>query len=316
MDVKDRIYITEENTLTNIDIEAAFGIRITKDSYSKLFAFPKRKEPPHNDWQDEDGIDVDLSEVVFEPRNITLSFAAGKNADLDGFFELLMSPGYKIFVFNFFQMELKLRYKAEQERKIYKAGDTFAVQFIDDFPLQMMEIDEVYLASEDGYFIITEDEEMFIDLIPEYFANINIPIQPQYDINSANTIVENGLHLKRFGIGVEKWSKDSFIQNPALKEQLTITSKHWDGQKYNVDIVKRDSQKATLSCCMVTNTRLELMMAYGYFFSFIVENGLLNLTVSGKTYTCYYQSMGDVKLYYDNSIFALRFGLNFVLLNE
>ena len=51
-----------------------FGVWVTRGGYSGLIAFPALKEPEANDWPEEDGVEVDLSDPKLEEKEITVSF--------------------------------------------------------------------------------------------------------------------------------------------------------------------------------------------------------------------------------------------------
>ena len=53
-----------------IDGESAlgrFGVRVTRGGYNGLLAYPSLREPEANDWPEEDGIEVDLTDPKLEP---------------------------------------------------------------------------------------------------------------------------------------------------------------------------------------------------------------------------------------------------------
>lgn len=60
--------------IDGISICNRFGVWVTKGGYNGLLAFPAMKEPESNDWPEEDGIEVDLSDPKLEPKEATISF--------------------------------------------------------------------------------------------------------------------------------------------------------------------------------------------------------------------------------------------------
>lgn len=48
--------------IDGIDIYDEFGVIVEGDGYDELLSFPSLKEPDKNDWPEENGIEVDLSE--------------------------------------------------------------------------------------------------------------------------------------------------------------------------------------------------------------------------------------------------------------
>ena len=60
--MNNNLYIDDLNVL------GRFGCRVTRGGYNDLLAFPAMKEPEKNDWPEEDGIEVDLSDPKLQPR--------------------------------------------------------------------------------------------------------------------------------------------------------------------------------------------------------------------------------------------------------
>ena len=54
--------MTETIYIDDIDIYARYGVVITSGGYDGLLAFPALKDPEANDWPEEDGVEVDLSD--------------------------------------------------------------------------------------------------------------------------------------------------------------------------------------------------------------------------------------------------------------
>ena len=65
--------------IDGISICNRFGVWVTKGGYNGLLAFPAMKEPESNDWPEEDGIEVDLSDPKLEPKEAAVSFLSDTN---------------------------------------------------------------------------------------------------------------------------------------------------------------------------------------------------------------------------------------------
>ena len=65
--------------IDNLNVLGRFGCRITRGGYNDLLAFPAMKEPEKNDWPEEDGIEVDLSDPKLQSREIAISFLSDSN---------------------------------------------------------------------------------------------------------------------------------------------------------------------------------------------------------------------------------------------
>ena len=90
----DKIYID------SIDIYAQYGAFVSEGGYNELIAYPSLKSVKSNDWQEEDGIEADLSEPVLDTKEFSMKFVfTGKNYRLGGFIELLSDKAYHTFNF-------------------------------------------------------------------------------------------------------------------------------------------------------------------------------------------------------------------------
>ena len=59
--------------IDGIDIDQ-LGMLIVKGGDDDFLTFPERREPTRNDWFEHDGLDVDLTEVYFRDRKLTVKF--------------------------------------------------------------------------------------------------------------------------------------------------------------------------------------------------------------------------------------------------
>jgi len=87
--------------LDNIDLKKGFGT-VVSSGRETLLAFPEVKEPFSHNWNDDNGIDVDVeSEPFFQPRNISLNVWILASSDQEfwsnyrGLFALLRKPGLR-----------------------------------------------------------------------------------------------------------------------------------------------------------------------------------------------------------------------------
>ena len=103
--------------LDGVDMYSTYGAAILKGSYNSLFAYPTAKEPLQNDWFEHDGLDVDLSERVFDPLSVNIQFVVVSKvsvADLvakrDALNTALRASGYRSLFILGMQNTLSLRY--------------------------------------------------------------------------------------------------------------------------------------------------------------------------------------------------------------
>ena len=59
------------------DAYLQYGVYVTSGGFNELVAFPPLKSVDSNDWQEEDGVEADLSAPVLNTREIQVKFAFG-----------------------------------------------------------------------------------------------------------------------------------------------------------------------------------------------------------------------------------------------
>ena len=58
------------------DMYLRFGAVFISGGYDDILTFPALKDPDKNDWPEEDGVEVDLSDPKLSSKEITLDFFA------------------------------------------------------------------------------------------------------------------------------------------------------------------------------------------------------------------------------------------------
>ena len=72
------------------DAYLQYGVYVTSGGYNELVAFPPLKSVESNDWQEEDGVEADLSAPVLNTREVQVKFAfSGLFSRFCAFIELL-----------------------------------------------------------------------------------------------------------------------------------------------------------------------------------------------------------------------------------
>lgn len=115
----------------------SFGVIMLEGSAENLVKFPPLEEPPTNEWDDEDGIEVDLNEPALKPREITLSFATNrKTANVPAFLNHIIQTSINTIQVTELGITRKLRYQscARLEGEPSRVR-WFDVSFIEDKPM-------------------------------------------------------------------------------------------------------------------------------------------------------------------------------------
>ena len=150
------------------DLFLVYGVIVEK-GMDDLLKIPDRKDSIEHDWKDENGLDVDLSRVFFEAREVSLQCAILADTDADffnkytGFIAMLAQPDLRrlevsslsrsFYVFykscTSWVRETKVRGRGEGE----KIGFKFTITFIEKNPT--IDSSNVFMITDDNMFMIT-----------------------------------------------------------------------------------------------------------------------------------------------------------------
>ena len=122
--------------IDGISICNRFGVWVTKGGYNGLLAFPAMKEPESNDWPEEDGIEVDLSDPKLEPKEAAVSFLSDTNDGATDLVAYLSGPGYHCVRIPSLGREWQLRLSVHPANKVYPLATAFSLKFVEDNPVR------------------------------------------------------------------------------------------------------------------------------------------------------------------------------------
>ncbi len=81
-----------------VDVAAVYGVAIANGGLNSVVSWPPLKTPPSNDWQEFDGLELDLSAPVLNVQDISLPFVAvGMFARPSAFIAMLTEGSYHRF---------------------------------------------------------------------------------------------------------------------------------------------------------------------------------------------------------------------------
>ena len=194
-------------TVNGINAAERFGVRLAKGAYVKLMQWAALKSPDTNDWAEEDGIEVDLTEPMLDTRNLTLNFAGVNQPDeagmtsYDNFIDYLqINKAY--FLFDFYEIGLQFTLRATDNSLSAYNGkfQLFTVTFADDYP------------------------EKLIEEFSEY------PLMP---IEKESGYQIDGKDLCEFGVTILSGTRLSIEKAPNFKKRLTWNYKNFAGAVYD-----------------------------------------------------------------------------------
>lgn len=267
--------------IDDTDIFKAYDLGITSKGFSDLFLFPSLVTPEYNDWAEEDGIEVDLSNPVVHDKSVNIQFASVSkdNVLVDSFLNFLGQTGYRKFRIESLGRDWNLRVALEQSRNVYRNGQIFSIQFKDDNPINMLSE-----TAKAGH-------------------GLNFPMsKSKYSID--------GVRFDEYGIIVSNGKKSVFAM-PKVKETLSAKSNYSNGVRYDTGIVRYAAKDVTLDCWLVCDTIDRFWQNYSAFFSDLIQPNerILGVEYIDDEFKCFYKSMSNPSFFRNSRYTALKFTL-------
>ena len=263
--------------IDEIDIFTEYGIGITEGGFNDLFMYYAMKDPDFNDWPEYDGIEVDLLDPKLKAKSASIEFASKtkNNENIDEFLAFIASTGYHTLKIKSLNREWKLRLQKESNRSVYFNGQTFSVQFIDDFPTR------------------------------------NKGLRSGYPFSLQSPDKLDGVSFDKYGIIVES-AKESVYAIPDTKANLTFNSKAIDGVRYDTGITRFKEKEVTFKCCLLSDSIDRFWNNYDAFFYDLIQPNERILEadyVFNEQFKCFYRNTSNPKLIRNGQYVALKFDL-------
>lgn len=255
---------------------ADFGAMIIRGGDNDFLLMPERKVPPQNNWYEYDGLDVDLSEIYFNARNLSVGFYISARSSLEYQYNLnelykLISAGYIDLYSREFDKTFNLRYinvpEYNHKGGFYKQGakgGDFTIAFSMDAPTQLFTRPD----------ILTPVSTM------------------RY---SPSGILLNDIDLADFGIIVNE-CYSSMLTLPAVKAPLTRSFAKRSGLlAYPSSTPTFEAKENVIKCTMAAPTRAEFYRNYDALFNNLCKTGEISIESYLGVAACYYMKMEDFK---------------------
>lgn len=251
-------------SIDGVNVGERYGVFISKGGYNNILCFPAMKAPDQNDWSEEDGVEVDLSDPHLEALTAEITFVvSGERAFVGDFVEFVTSPGRHAFRIESLKRTWVVRVVTNQEIKDYRGSNvtSFSLQFSVDRPILPAGI-----GSPAG-------------------GGLEIPVSA-YEID--------GISLEQFGIFIES-GRDEVLKMPSIKKTLTSSYRTKDGIEYDADLVKFSSKDVSLKGCFIASDITRFWSCYDAFFGSLIQPGMRSLFVDymGEEYPCFYKTSKD-----------------------
>lgn len=259
-----RFYIDGKDAFTE------YGIYVQEGGYNELVAFPPLKAVTSNDWQEEDGIEPDLSEPTLNTKEFSLKIVlSGMDYRWGGFIERLSDKAYHTFDFREIGRTYRLRLVSNPNTDLATHLGFITIKLADDFPL-------------DGY---TYKE-------PES----TVPGSDYYELD--------GKPFSVYGVHVLEGTLNEIEKSPNVKTSLLRNINKLNGAFYDGEKVTYKAKDVKINCLMKAASLTELWRNYNALLYDLVrpEQRLLYSDETGYEYPCHYKSCSVSEFYASDKI--------------
>ena len=247
---------------------ATLGVFIERGGSDDFLSFPDRRTPDQNDWPEHDGLEVDLSDLSFDAKKVTVNYVMTANdettfkSNLNAFEKLHFAPGCRSVFVKEFNRRFILRFtgfgnylhKGGLYMRAKKIGK-IATEYVMDDPLQF------------------------------FTSAIHTPITTRTVLSQ---ITLNDIDLSRFGIVV----RDIYSTALQLRSAKPVLER-----KITDAVPKHQARQIAIECSMLANSVLEFMTNWTALFNNICTTSAIQLgiTRTGAMIQCYYSKMTNFK---------------------
>lgn len=256
-----------------------FGVWVTKGGYKDLLTFPALADPDKNDWPEEDGIEVDLSEPHLQEKEITISFlASNPGIDAADFIAYISTPGYHTLRVPSLGREWRLRLSTQTANKVYPSAREFSLKFVEDIPLRPS------VALPDPGLIIRDCG---------------------YELD--------GVSFADYGVIVDV-ARDELLKSPSAKQNLSRKVRTADGQIYDAEHLVFSSKETTFKCHLKAVSMSTFWKCYDAFFAALIqpEERKLYVDFTGEEYPCFYKKSSGFRILSLSGPVLVEFSLTLV----
>lgn len=219
------------------DVYKQYGVYVPDDGWASLVAYPPLKSFEQNDWNEEDGIEADLSEPVLNSREINLTFAiSGVFSRYNDFIERLSDGAYHVFDCVVIGRKYTLRLISQSNRDYTVTLGRETLRFADDFPF------------------------------PDYKYKQPLSSVPECDDYSVD-----GVQTTNYGIRVLQGSFAEILKTAAVKQNMLRNIRTQSGVIYDGKHVWYKAKDVKLNCILRADTLTELWRNYDAFLFDLIQ---------------------------------------------
>lgn len=265
------------------DAYSIYGVYVEDRGWNELIAMPPLKSPDSNDWQEEDGVEVDLSEPVLDTRTVSISFALRQAySRYFALISVLSDGAYHTFDCHHIGRVYKLRLVGVGRFDAADVLGEVTLKFADDFPLN-------------GY---------------RYK-------EPVRTVMHNDRFQLDGVPFSDYGIHILQGTLSEVVKTPDVKTNLLRNIKTQQGVLYDPKTVTYQSKDVKLSCLMRADTLEQLWDNYDALLYNLIRPEERKLWVDDleRDFDCYYKQCTVSEFYPDEKIW-LRFDLTLSFIHD
>lgn len=267
------------------DAWLTYGAFVVEGGWTSLVCMPPLKDVESNNWQEEDGVEVDLSAPVLDTREVEISFAfCGLYARPFALLDVLADRAYHTFRCAEIGRTLRLRLINQPSHSGVRNLEFVKLKFADDFPLS-------------GY---------------TYIA-------PQTSISQAYDYLVDGEPLSRYGVRVLRGTLANIRKCADVKEALLRNIGTQSGATYDGSAAVHFSSKdVKVSCLLRAATLDEMWRNYDALLYDLSrpEERTLYVSEMEDAFRFYYKSCSVTAFYPCDAQKWLEFTLTLVFTSE
>lgn len=241
------------------DAYIQYGVYVVDGGWNELVAMPPLKSVTSNDWQEEDGIEADLSSPQLNTREISLKIAV--KTLFDGYIllsELLSDGAYHEFDCREIGRKYRLRLVSMPNISNIQDFGKVSVKFADDFPMYEYE---------------------------DYVA-------PQSWLSPNDDFCIDGKPFSDYGAIVLKGIVAEVMKAPTVKTNLLRNIASNAGAIYDPKVVTYKSKDVKVTLLMRAETLPQLWRNYNALLYDMIrpEERTLDIVDVAESFPCYYKS--------------------------
>lgn len=252
------------------DAYLQWGVYVVLGGWNEAIAYAPLKAVEYNDWQEEDGIEADLSDPKLNTKEISLNFAyAGLYSRFIEFVNLLADGAYHEFNCTHIRRQFTLRMTQMPNLDHAATLGFVSIKFSNDFPLK-------------GY---------------SYKA-------PNSNVARAEDYLIDGVPFTDYGCRILKGSLSEVMKAAAVKQNLLRNIATLPGAIYDGAVVTFKSKDVKLNCLMRADTLDELWRNYDALLFDLIrpDERLLEVSELEQTFPCFYKSASVSEFYPEDKI--------------